>query len=79
MDDGSCPILPVEDDHPALVGYGRQFVVLVGDVLQGVNCSLVENGVVVPEGLGVGQWHGIVIPDTEQLSFHVDCIPTYIP
>lgn len=70
----SGPALSVEDDDPALVGNGSQFVLLVCDVLQRVDSSLVDDGIVVPEGFGVGKGSRVVVAHAEGFTLHVHYI-----
>lgn len=70
----SDPALSVEDDHSSLVGNRGELVLLVSDVLKRDDLVLMDDGVVVPECLSVGQGSRVVIFHTEDLLFEVDYI-----
>lgn len=70
----SDPALSVEDNDSPLVSNGSEFVLLVGDVLKRDDLVLMDDGVVVPEGFGVGKRCCVVIFHTEDFLFDVDYV-----
>ena len=75
----SEPVVAVEDDHPSLVSEGSQLVLLVSDVLEGHQPPLVQDGVVVPEALRIGQRGVVVVLHLHQRFLHAHYITQSLP
>jgi hypothetical protein len=75
----SQPALSVENYNPALISQSSEFVLLVGDVLQGVYATPVQDGVVVPEALGVGERSSVVVAHRHCVLLDVGCLSSPLP